>query len=119
MNRHAYLRTAQLNAVGWSALIGGSVAVGLLFVKLGLPVWLGVVLMQGIVVSADRAKWAKSSSSVSWTDDLADVQAAADRLGMRGVKTEIDQYGGRPSLVYRNRDWRKVRAVLPMVTIRP
>ncbi|MDN5795290.1 MAG: hypothetical protein L0H79_05995 [Intrasporangium sp.] len=133
-----WLRTAQLNAVGWAALLGlCAAAAGVGFAILrwtGLPSWPGVALALaplGAVVLADRKRWAGMTTGFGWggsPDDVAGVVAALRSEGV-SASVELDgpaldtwvELGVLPagvsmpetaSLTYRNRDARRVQAVL-------
>lgn len=159
--RRRWLRTAQLNLVGWAALLGVcGVATGIGVVAaraISLPGWigaaLGVVLLLGAVVLTDRRKWSAMETSFGWGGSVDEVARIAAELQAQGVTTAVTVYdsstydaiadeglpeaGGAPegdsppeggdrpegldladslpqmaSLSYRNRDAKRVGAVL-------
>ncbi|GAA6525993.1 hypothetical protein IDVR_17890 [Intrasporangium sp. DVR] len=134
--RRPWLRTAQLNLAGWSALLGLCAAAGiagvLLVRAIDLPGWWGsslALLPVVIVLVADRRRWAAMETSFVWSASVADVARIADELRSRGVDTEVrpDPRYDQPwwdridspvdaeptaSLVYRNRHAATVRTVL-------
>lgn len=138
--RRPWLRTAQLNIRGWSALVGlcaVAAAVGLRLARgLDLSVWPGLALAGafalipvGGVVVADRRRWASMETSFGWSGSVAEVTRIAEELRSRGVDARVrvnpqyeqpwwDRIDTPPdaeptaSLVYTNRHADKVRAVL-------
>jgi hypothetical protein len=119
-----WLRTAQLNAVGWSALAAACVTAGLVaVVLLGATGWpwalraaIGAAVVVLALVVADRRKWAGMETGFSFTDDVATTRAVADRLTARGLPVNFD--AERRSLRYRNRDARRVHAALADLGLR-
>ena len=95
--RHHWLRTAQLNAVGWAALIGLCLVAAAAGVAtawaIGVPRWSGVslgVLPLGGVVPLDRRRWAAAmDTSVGWGGSEADVAGIASEPAKRGVTTRV------------------------------
>lgn len=134
--RRPWLRTAQLNIVGWSALLGActaAAAAGVLLARaLGLSGWLGALLALfpvGAVVVADRRRWAAMETSYGWSGSVGEVAQIAEELRSQGVDATIrpDPRYEQPwwdriespsdakptaSLVYTNRHETTVRAVL-------
>ena len=95
--RHHWLRTAQLNAVGWAALIGLCLVAAAAGVAtawaIGVPRWSGVSLgvpPLGGVVPLDRRRWAAAmDTSVGWGGSEADVARIASEPAKRGVTTRV------------------------------
>ncbi|MDV3221300.1 hypothetical protein [Intrasporangium sp.] len=141
--RRSWLRTAQLNVVGWSALVGVCAAAGaagvLVARALGASGWWGLVVSLvpvGAVVLADRRRWAAMETSYGWSGSVGEVARIAQELRGRGVDAEvrpdaqyeqpwwdrIDAPAEAPhtaSLVYPNRHEATVRAVLRQHGIAP
>ena len=94
--RHHWLRTAQLNAVGWAALLGvclvaaavGVAAAGLIAGPRGWGAILGVLPL-GVVVLLDRRRWASMEASFGWGASEVDVARIASELADHGVITKI------------------------------
>lgn len=138
LRRRPWLRTAQLNAVGWAAQVGACIvaaAVGVAAARVvGLPSGAGAVLAVvplGAVLLADRKRWAAMETGLGWGGSVDAVAAIAAELRAQGVVTHVDIDGPPPegwdapvstrtgngsvqtaSLSYRNRDAAKVRATL-------
>ena len=115
------LRTARLNVVGWLALVGLCALIGLVAALIGKvfswsrPVTgaSGAILALAGVLALDRKRWAGMSTSISWTHDPAEVRSVVQTLQRRGVPVVlVIGEEGEPRLLYRNRDVRRVRAVL-------
>lgn len=143
--RRPWLRTAQLNVVGWAALLGACVAaagVGVVVARvLRLPGWSGAALAVvplGAVALADRRRWAAMETSFGWGGSADDVARIASALEAQGIATGIsadataaEEWGepvglgpGDPmthtaSLSYRNRDAKTVEAMLRAHGIEP
>ncbi len=136
-HRRPWLRTAQLNIVGWSVLLGSCAAAAALGVLLApalqLPGWSGLLLglfPLGAVVLADRRRWAAMEAGLGWGGSVSDVTRIAEELQGRGVDAQVrpDARYEQPwwdrldpsdtpdqptaSLVYTNRHEATVRAVL-------
>ena len=122
----SFLRTAQLNAVGWTALVAVCALAALVAVVLlratGWPLSVRAVLGASVVVLvlvvADRRKWARMQTGFSFTDDVVTMRAVADRLTAQGLPVTLDEERGGPSLRYRNRDAKQVHAALADLGIR-
>ena len=122
----SFLRTTQLNAVGYAALAGACLVAG--FVSglapapagwpLVLRVVVGPVVVLVALLIADRRKWGRMETGFSFTDDVATMRAVADRLTARGLPVTLDEERGGPSLRYRNRDAKRVHAALADLGIR-
>jgi hypothetical protein len=112
--RHPLFRTAQLNVVGWAALVSATAAaalvLALLVIVLGRPWWTGALVGSGLVLGGllalDLRRARGSLTSFGWTDDVADVHAVADRLRERGIEVSVEPEP--PSLVFHQRDARAV-----------
>jgi hypothetical protein len=78
----------------------------------------GPVIVVIALLVADRRKWSRMETSLSFTDDAARVRAVVDRLVARGLPVVVDEEVGRPRLRYRNRDAARVRAALADLGIR-
>ena len=133
-HRGSWLRTAQLNVRGWSALLGLCTLARLAGVLLararGLPNALGLalaVLPIAAVLVADRRRWARMETSYGWGASVAEVTRIAEEPRARGVAAQVrpalDHEQPRwdrleppqeatASLVYANRHDRAVREVL-------
>jgi hypothetical protein len=114
-----FLRTAQLNAVGFAALGGVCLAAGVVTAlalrttgwSLASSAAVGpLVVLVGLVV-ADRRKWARMESSFSFTDDAAELRRVGNRLIAQGLPVRVDD-DPEPRLRYRNGDARRVYAAL-------
>lgn len=119
--RHHFLRTARLNAVGFSALGGACLAAAaissLALQKTGWPPAIRAVLGPVVVVTGlvalDRRKWAAMSTSSSFTDDVAATQAVADQLNALGLPVDVEEVPpGQPALRYAHRHARQVHTAL-------
>lgn len=138
--RRPWLRTAQLNRVGWSALVGTCAVAGAVGLRLArgldLAVWPGLALALafallpvGGVVLADRRRWASMETGFGWGGSVAEVSRIAEELQARGVDARVrpdpdheqpwwDRIDTPPdaeptaSLAYTNRHAATVRAVL-------
>ena len=82
IRRHYWLRTAQLNAVGWAALVGAclmAAAVGVAAAwAIDVPRWWGAVfgvLPLGAVFLLDRRRWAAMETSYGWGGSAATLRA--------------------------------------------
>ncbi|MCZ2818138.1 hypothetical protein [Modestobacter sp. VKM Ac-2984] len=119
--RRHFLRTARLNAVGFSALGGAclaAAATGALASRwTSRPPVLGaalgpVVVLTGLV-ALDRRKWAGTTTSFSFADDAATTRAVADQLVARGLPVDVEEHPpGSPALRYAHRHARQVHAAL-------
>jgi hypothetical protein len=118
--RRGLFRTAQLNAAGWSAVVGlcaagaGAGLVAARFTRAATWITMpagGAFAMAGLI-AADRRKWAAMPSTYAWTDNLDDVLQIADMLTRAGiaVSVEIDEFD-QPMLRFLNRDRRRIRGV--------
>lgn len=135
--RHHWLRTARLNLVGWSALLGLCVVAGAGGMALSgavgsTPLYgsAGAVLPFVAVVLVDRRRWARMPTSFGWGGSMDDVTHVVALLEARGVHAEavadeiahpwteperdhdIEPRVVSASLEYRNRDVVVVREVL-------
>jgi membrane protein implicated in regulation of membrane protease activity len=108
------------NAGRW-ALLGvslASAAVGAaLAVLLGGSWWIGALVGLPLAVLAlvvvDRRRSRRALTSWSWTDDLAEVEAAALVLGQEGIEVEVENDPeSHPRLVFRASETRRVADVL-------
>jgi hypothetical protein len=112
--------------VGHGALAAACVAAGVIsaLVLRGtgwpLPVRaaLGPVAVVLALVVADRRKWSRMETSFSFTDDVAELRAAADRLIAQGLPVRLGEEDRGPELVYRHRDEKDVRAALAALGVR-
>ncbi len=116
-DRRAPFRTAQLNAVGWAAVVGlcaTGAATGLAAARLAdasswITVPAGAATAFAAALAADRRRWARMRTSYSWTDDPTEVRHVAGLLQRAGVDASADTDElGRPTLHYLNRDHRRV-----------
>jgi hypothetical protein len=125
-----FLRTAQLNIIGWGALaLSCAAAATVVYVVVRLAGWsggpvpvvgaavVGTVVVVSAVVAVDRRRWRNLEGSVSWTDDEDEVQRVADGLRERRVDVGLVLGGEYPELLYRNRDRAAVRAALAEVGV--
>lgn len=119
--RRHFLRTARLNAVGFSALGGAclvAAATGALASRrTGRPPAIGAALGPAVVltglVALDRRKWAGTTTGFSFTDDAATTRAVADQLAARGLPVIVEERPpGSPALRYAHRHARQVHAAL-------
>jgi hypothetical protein len=116
--RHRGLfRTAQLNAIGWTALIGWlamwaalwGVAASHAHLPVAAGCGLGAATAAATVVIFDRRRWGEMESYFAWTEDTAVVEQAVRRLENQGIDVHFHTTpDGEPSLVYRMRDHRRV-----------
>jgi hypothetical protein len=115
-----FLRTAQLNGVGFAALAGVCLAAGVVTaLALRATGWplasravIGpIVVLVGLVV-ADRHTWARMETSFSFTDDPAELRRVGNRLIAQGMPVRVHEEQWGPRLCYRNRDARRVHAAL-------
>ncbi|MBB2986294.1 hypothetical protein [Terracoccus luteus] len=134
--RHPF-RTAQLNVVGWSALLGACLVAGALgavvVASLGMPWGWGALLalVPVVVVTVlDRRRWGGTSTSHDWGASRDEVEAVAFELQSMGVDAQVrsgtvpsdvaDDGGPQhwASLEWLERDSRAVDAVLERHGIR-
>ena len=94
--RRSWLRTAQLNVAGWSALLGSCLGAGLLGVAaaaaLGLPPVSGAVLAVVplvAIMAVDRRRWARLPTGYGWGGSVEEVGRVAALLEARGVHTRV------------------------------
>src|SRR4051795_406760 len=94
--RRSWLRSARLNVVGWSGLLGACLVVAALGIAtttaLGWPRALGAagaVIPVAAVVVADRRRWARMETSVDWGGSVEEVARIADELGADGVDARV------------------------------
>lgn len=94
--RRSWLRTARLNVVGWSALLGTCLVVAALGIvtatAVGWPRALGAaaaVIPVAMVVFADRRRWARMETSVGWGRSTEEVARIADELEAEGVYARV------------------------------
>ena len=94
--RHSFLRTAQLNAVGWAALFGAclvAAAAGVgAAVAIAVPRWWGAVLgvlPLAAVVMLDRRRWAAMQTSFGWGGSEVDVARIVSELAELGIITSV------------------------------
>lgn len=115
------LRSVRLNGVGWFAVgllcvVGVGVGYGVGRV-VDLPVsassLAGGLFGLVVVVGADRRRWGRLETGLSWGADPDVVSRVAANLQRHGVPVRLwtDPQGNR-SLRYYNRDARRVRRVL-------
>jgi hypothetical protein len=124
--RRPFLRTARLDLVGFGALGAACLVAGALTAlalratgwPLSVRAAVGPVIVVIALLVADRRKWSRMETSLSFTDDAARVRAVVDRLVARGLPVVVDEEVGRPRLRYRNRDAARVRAALADLGIR-
>jgi hypothetical protein len=115
-----FLRTAQLNAVGWSALAGVCLVAGVLTaLTLRATGWhpalrgaVGAVGVLAALVVADRRKWGRMETGFSFTDDAVELRRVGNRLIAQGLPVRVDEEQWGPRLRYRHRDARRVHAAL-------
>jgi len=115
-------QNARLNWVGWAALTAASLvsaALGaVIATRAGGKAWIGAVVGLPLVVlvllSLDRRRTRLSHVGFGWTEDVAEVEAAADELRRRGVEVSVQRDS--PSLTFRRRDQRVVAEVLGLPT---
>jgi hypothetical protein len=142
--RRSWLRTAQLNVVGWSALLGlclvAAVAGVAVIAALGLPGPFGMacaVVPLVLVVVVDRRRWARMGSGFGWGGPVEEVTRIAMELQARGARAHVitsdiaDGWGESANrrmtgsaeksawLEYQNRDADVVAAVLREHGIQP
>lgn len=118
--RRAFLRTAQLNAVGRSALLGactaGAGASVPVLRRTGWPLparaGAGSAAVLLALVALDRRKWRAMEAGLSFTDDAALTAAVADRLVADGLPVRLDESRGRPGIRFANRYRWRVEAAL-------
>ncbi|MCZ2839566.1 hypothetical protein [Modestobacter sp. VKM Ac-2985] len=119
--RRHFLRTARLNAVGFSALGGVclvAATTGALALRwTGRPPVIGAALGPAVVltglVALDRRKWAGTTTGFSFTDDAAATRAVADQLAARGLPVDVEEHPpGSPALRYAHRHARQMQAAL-------
>ena len=142
--RRSWLRTATLNAVGWSALLGLCLLTGVVGVvtagALSLPRPLGaacaVIPLIGVVV-ADRRRWARMETGFGWGGSAVGVARIVAELESQGIRARVEtsatasawgeraQFGSREPVVetaqlcYCNRDAGAVAELLRQHGIRP
>lgn len=119
--RRRFLRTAQLNAVGFSALGGACLAAAAACAPalrstdwpLAVRAAAGPVLVVTGLVVLDRRKWAGMETGFSFTDDPVIMRAVADQLTARGLPVSLEERApGGPVLRYAHRHARRVHAAL-------
>src|SRR4051812_36535545 len=126
--RPRLLRTAELNAAGWGAVVllslaGAGIAHGAARAsgstsKALAPV--GALACLVALVAADRRRWGRMETSYSWTRDPDDVARIGVLLQRHGVPVRVDTDDERgPRLRYRNRDARRVRRELHRAGVAP
>lgn len=111
-------QNARLNWVGWAALTAASLvsaALGAVIAsRVGGALWIGAVVGLPLVLLAllvlDRRRTRLSHVGFGWTEDVAEVEAAAEELTRRGVEVGVQRDS--PSLTFRRRDQRVVAEVL-------
>lgn len=93
---HYWLRTARLNAVGWTALLGlclAAAAVGVATAgAMAAPNWWGAslaVLPLGVVMLLDRRRWAAMETGFWWGGSETEVAHIAAELSDHGVITQV------------------------------
>jgi len=117
-------QNARLNWVGWASLSAASLlpaALGaVIATRVGGPSWLSAVVGLPLVVLVllvlDRRRTRLSHVGFGWTEDVAEVEAAAEELRRRGVEVGVQQDS--PALTFRRRDQRVVAEVLGLPTTR-
>lgn len=94
--RHYWLRTARLNSVGWTALLGlclAAAAVGVAAARaMAVPNWWGASLAAlplGAVMLVDRRRWAGMEISFGWGGSEAEVAHIAGELSDQGVIAQV------------------------------
>jgi hypothetical protein len=115
-------QNARLNRVGWAALTAASLvsaALGaVLATQAGGPWWIGAVVGLPLVVlvllALDRRRTRLSHVGFGWTEEVAEVEAAAEELRRRGVDVSVQR--DPPFLTFRRRDQRVVAEVLGLPT---
>ena len=110
-------RTAILNLVGWSALIGATLVSGAIaaaFVPRGEGYWAfvmaGALLPFAVAVVLDRLKWRNQSTSWTLAGDLELSQQVARNLAAAGIACEIAD--DLIIVTYRNAESRKINKAL-------
>lgn len=126
LRQRRLFRTARLNAVGWAALTGWVVVwAAVLGVAAGWKGWKGLSPAAGCVLGAaaglaavvifDRRRWGRMETYFAWTDDPTVVRQAMQRLTDAGLAVSCYvSPDGEPSLVYRQRDQRRVMRELDL-----
>jgi hypothetical protein len=126
--RPRLLRTAELNAAGWGAVVLLSLAgAGVAHVAARVsgstskaPAPVGALACLVALVAADRQRWGRMETGYSWTDDPEDVVRTGVLLQRHGVPVRVDTDDQRgPRLRYRNRDARRVRRELHRAGVSP
>ena len=94
--RRPWLRTAQLNLAGWSALLGACLLAAAAGVAVTAaahgPLLLGAawgVAPLLVVVLLDRKRWARGQTSFGWGGSVNDVARIAAELEARGVRAVV------------------------------
>ena len=93
--RRSWLRTARLNVVGWSALLGAclvAAALGLVSVTALVATLTRRRLRSdpgGRVVFADRRRWARMETGFGWGGSMEEVTRIADELEAEGVHVRV------------------------------
>jgi hypothetical protein len=121
-----FLRTARLNAVGYSALVGAclvAAVVSALALRAtgwpqGLRAGVGPLVVVLALLGADRRKWARMETSFSFSDDARDLRSIADRLAAQNLPATVEVDGRVLVLRYRNGDAARVHAALDGLGIR-
>jgi hypothetical protein len=122
------LRTAELNAAGWGAVVLLSLAgAGIAHVAARVrgstskaPAPVGALACLVALVAEDRRRWGRMETGYSWTDDPQDVVRTGVLLQRHGVPVRVDTDDERaPRLRYRNRDARQVRRGLHRAGVAP
>ena len=93
---HYWLRTARLNAVGWTTLLGlclAAAAVGVASAgAMAVSNWWGAslaVLPLGAVMLLDRRRWAAMETSFGWGGSETEVAHLAAELSDHGVVAQV------------------------------
>ena len=120
--RRGILRSAKLNIVGGTAVVGTCLAAaGLGFAAgrlLGLPVAVtasaGGLLPVALLAALDRRRWRSKLAGYRWGGTTAEVSAVAAELLRRGVVANVEVHDDdqSTSLWYRNADADVVLTVL-------
>ena len=96
--RRGGFRTVELNAVGWSALVGtglvlGGVAALLTPVRTRVLLPLGMLLTWAGVLVADYVRWRSGTVGIGFGDlDEATARRVVDELGRRGITVAYREY---------------------------
>lgn len=125
--RWAFLRTAQLNAIGWStlgaAVLTSAAMSGVALRATGWPIvariGAGPTAVLAVLVTLDRRKWRAMETHFSFSDDVDHTRSVVEQMVAEGLPVTFEDRDGRAEIRYSNRYARRVHAAVERLMAAP